>query len=343
VRLHFLGANRQVTGSRYLLEAGGLTLLIDCGMFQEHPFLERNRAHLPVPVGQVDHLLLTHAHLDHCGLIPKIVRDGFAAPILATSASIELTRIVLEDSAKIQEEDAAYANKVYARNSATGPPPEPPLYVSDDARGAFALFQEVPFDERISLNDHVSVVYRFAGHILGSASIEVTCTEAGRARTIVFSGDLGQWDRPLLNDPSPFPNADYIVMESTYGDHNHDETADVQERLHEIITNTMQRGGNVIMPTFALDRPQEVMFYLNRLIEDQRVPPLLVFLDSPMAVDVHRVFAKHSAELDAQTQALLAAGDDPLEFPGLKLTRSQARASSWPARACAQAVASNTT
>jgi metallo-beta-lactamase family protein len=322
VKLHFLGANRQVTGSRYLLEAGGLRIMIDCGMFQERPFLSRNWEPCPFDARQIDFLLLTHAHLDHCGLLPKLVREGFHRPIIATPPTIDLTQIVLNDSGRIQEEDAAYKKKRHQREGRTGPHAEDPLYTLEDAQRVYPLFSPIAFNAPLPLNDRVSVTYHFAGHILGSALIEIAVRENGSVKTIVFSGDLGQWNRPLLHDPSVVQRADYVVMESTYGDRLHDERRTPADCLTDIINDTFERGGNIVMPTFALERPQEILFHLNHIIDAGRIPPLLVFLDSPMAVDVQSVFARYMNELDEQTQAMLRAGDNPLEFPGLKLSRS---------------------
>lgn len=324
MHLQFLGANRQVTGSRYFLKAGGLRLLIDCGLFQERPFVSRNWEPCPVSPGEIDYLLLTHAHLDHCGLIPKLVKEGFKKPILATPPTIDLVKIVLEDSAKLQEEDAAYKKKRHQREGRQGSYPEEPLYTIEDAQRALRLLKPVSFDEAVTLGPNVTVKYHFAGHILGAAVIEITAKENGAERTIVFSGDIGQWDKPLLKDPELLTRgrADFVVMESTYGDRVHDETKRIDDALEEIINDTFKRGGNVVVPTFALDRPQEILFHMNTLINSERIPPIVVFLDSPMAVDAHTVFNAYREELDQQTQAMLKAGDDPLDFPGLKLSRS---------------------
>jgi metallo-beta-lactamase family protein len=324
MQLHFLGANRQVTGSRYFLRAGGLGLLIDCGMFQERPFLSRNWEPCPIQHNEIDMLLLTHAHLDHCGLIPKLVKEGYRKPILATPPTIDLTRIVLQDAAKIQEEDAEYKKKRHAREGrpSDGPQSEQALYTLEDADRALALLKPVALDQPVQLNQNVTVTYHFAGHILGSAIIEIAVNENGQTRTIVFSGDIGQWDRPVIKDPDLLSRADYVVMESTYGDRVHDHSVPVPDALEEVINDTFKRGGNIIVPTFALERPQELLFHLNTLINSKRIPPIVVFLDSPMAVDAHQVFYTYQDELDAQTQAMLKAGDDPLDFPGLKLTRS---------------------
>src|SRR5262245_60694037 len=215
--------------------------MIDCGMFQERPFVWRNWEPPPIEVRNIDFLLLTHAHLDHCGVIPRLVQQGYSNPILATAATIELTRIVLADSAKIQEEDAATKQRRHQREHRRGPHPAVPLYGAADADRAMKLFREVPFDEPIRLNDRVEARFRFAGHILGSSCIEIACRENGHERRIVFSGDVGQYNRPLLHDPQRRAPADYVVMESTYGDSIHDETVAVDDRLEEVINDTASR------------------------------------------------------------------------------------------------------
>jgi len=322
MKLHFLGAVRQVTGSRYCLEAAGLRLLIDYGMFQERSFLERNWEPCPLPPKGVDFLLLTHAHLDHAGLIPKLVREGFHNPILTTAASADVTKILLLDSGRIHEEDARYKKKRHEREGRRGPHPEIPLYTAEEATAVFPLLQETPYDERVYLNDHVWVRFHDAGHILGSAMIEIGLRENGRERRLIFSGDIGQWDKPIVRDPSLFERADYLVMESTYGDRDHEDHGEVTDRLEAIINDTVARGGNVVIPTFAIERAQELMYYLSRLVREDRIPHLLIFLDSPMAVNVTDVFRQHPECMDEEAQALFQSGQSPFAFPGMQLIRS---------------------
>ncbi|MFA7237435.1 MAG: MBL fold metallo-hydrolase, partial [Phycisphaeraceae bacterium] len=283
MKITFLGANRQVTGSRHFLEAGGLRILIDSGLFQERSYEDRNWQPCPVDPKSIDLLLLTHAHLDHCGLLPKLVRENFRGPIYATPTTLELAGIVMNDSARINEEDAI---RKAERHAAEGRKPkyeDKPLYTQQDAARVPPLFKPIRYDAPLKLNEHVSVRYFDAGHILGSASIEITVTEAGQSRTIVFSGDIGMPDRPILRDPVPPDHADYLIMESTYGDRDHDTRLDVETQLARVITDTVARGGNIVIPTFAIERAQELMYMLSELIEENRIPHLLVFLDSPMA------------------------------------------------------------
>ncbi len=322
MKIQFLGANRQVTGSRYLLEGGGLKLLIDCGLFQERAFLERNWNPSPVDPASVDFLLLTHAHLDHCGLIPKFVREGFSNPIYCTSPTIDLTHLVLEDSAKIQEEDAAYKKRRHQKENRYTDFPELPLYGVEDAKRAFTLLKGVDYGKSIALNSNVTVRYHEAGHILGSAMIEVNITENAARKTIIFSGDVGLWHKPLIRDPDTFQSADVVIMESTYGDRDHPVAQSIEDQLAAIVTSTAKRGGNVIIPTFAIDRAQELMFHFSNLVQQKRMPAIDVYIDSPMAVDATAIYKKHCDMMDAQTSAMLKAGQNPFRFPGLKLIQT---------------------
>jgi len=322
MKLTFLGAARQVTGSCYFLEAGGLKLLVDCGLYQERPFLERNWNPFPVPPEDIDLLLLTHAHLDHSGLIPKLVREGFSGTILATAATADLLSIALMDSARIQEEDAAYKQKRHKKEGRQGTHPEIPLYTVEDVQRTMPLVEEVAYEEDLGLADGLTARFRDAGHILGSAMIEVTVRENGGPRNIVFSGDIGQWDKPFVRDPSVFEKADYVVMESTYGDRDHEDPKAIDELLCENIRETVQAGGNVVIPTFAIERAQELMFYLSRLVHEERLPAMPVFLDSPMARGITEVFRRHPEVLDEDARRLFASGESPFDFPGLVIVRT---------------------
>lgn len=324
MKLHFLGANRQVTGSRYVLEAGGLRVMIDCGLFQERDFLSRNWDPCPIPADSIDILLLTHAHLDHSGLIPRLVREGYERPILTTAPSRELAEIILEDAAHIQEEDAAYKRKRHAREGRTPPRPVAPLYTAADVRSTLPLFQTVDYDRPVELNRSVQVTYRDAGHILGSALLEIEVKQGAASRTLVFSGDVGQTGKPIISDPYRVPRADFLVMESTYGNRLHDKGGPIETQLEGIVNDTVARGGNVIIPTFAVERAQELVYYLRRLLEADRIPNLLVFLDSPMAVDVTDVFRRHAAFMDAEMRTRVETGYELCSFPSLRLVRSVA-------------------
>jgi len=322
LKLKFFGANRQVTGSCTLLEASDLRLLIDCGLFQEREYLGRNWASFPVPPESIDILFLSHVHLDHSGLIPKLVKEGFKGPIITTRPTMDMLPIVLLDAARIQEEDAAYKRKRHKREGRKGPYPEIPLYTAEDAESVFPLVQDKPYGKVIPINGHGKVRFHDAGHILGSAIVEVTLQEDGRQETVLFSGDIGQWNRPLMQDPTVFEHADYVVVESTYGDREHEDPVDVDRMLSKTINDTVARGGNVIIPTFAIERAQELLYHLGRLSRQDRIPFLMTFLDSPMAMDITKVFMQYQDYLDSETQELIREGKNPFEFPGLRLTRT---------------------
>ncbi len=328
MKIQFLGAARQVTGSRYLLEVNGLRILVDCGLFQERDYIGRNWAPFPVSPRKLDFVLLTHSHLDHAGLLPKLVHEGYQGQVITTTASVDLLQIVLSDSARIQEEDAAYKRKRHKKEGRKGPYPEVPLYTVEDADLCFPLLRGITYNEFVPLNESVSVRFRDAGHILGAAMIEVKYKEQDQERIIVFSGDIGQWDKPLVQDPTLFKRADYVVMESTYGDREHQPAGDVEQLLCDVINDTIKAGGNIVIPTFAIERAQELMYHLSRLVREDRIPYLMVFLDSPMAVDVTDVFRKHRNYLDEDTLRLFQEGEPPFRFPGLKLVRS-----SWESKA----------
>jgi metallo-beta-lactamase family protein len=322
MRLQFQEAARQVTGSRSLRGAGGLRLLIDCGYFQERAFLGRNWEASPVPPGTIDHVLLTHAHLDHCGLVPKLVSEGFGGSILATAATKDLAEIVLHDSARIQEEDAAFKLKRHQREKRAGPYPVKPLYTTDDVNAALRLFRAVAYGRAASLNEKVTVTFHDAGHILGSAMLEVVVRDSGQSRRAVFSGDVGQYGKPIIRDPSAFEQADYVIMESTYGGRNHGEDEPVKDQLCEVINSTVEAGGNLVIPTFAVERAQELMYYMSELLREDRIPNLIAFLDSPMAVNVTEVFRRHRECMDAEAVELLKTGERLMQFPGCSLVRS---------------------
>ncbi len=324
MNLTFLGANRNVTGSRYCLEACGHRLMIDCGMVQEREFLSRNWQSCPLPADNIDALVLTHAHIDHIGLIPKFVADGFRGRIYATKPTVALADVMLRDAAKIQAEDAKYKRRRHRKEGRTGPHPVVPLFSEQDVEQALPLFRGVNYRAPTEIMPGITVTWHDAGHILGSASLEIVVQESGRQRTILFSGDLGQHDKPLLHDPTYFRNADYVVMESTYGDRDHEArgNGNVEQQLETIVNETIGRGGNLVIPVFAVERAQEMMFFLSRLIHRNRIPQVPVFLDSPMAHDVTTIFRRFTDWLDEETLRAIKADEPPLRFPGLKMTRT---------------------
>jgi len=322
MKLKFLGATLQVTGSAYFLEAGGLKLLVDCGLFQEREFSYRNWERFPVPPNQIDYILLTHVHLDHSGLIPKLVREGFSGDILATSASLEMFPIVILDSARIQEEDAAFKKKRHKKEGRKSAYPEIPLYTVKDAKQCLPLLKDVAYNEYIDLNSQVKVCFHDAGHILGSAMIEIIVHNEKGKRNIIFSGDIGQWDKPLMKDPTYFDRADYVVMESTYGNREHDDPKNVDKKLCAVVNETVEAGGNILIPTFAIERAQEILFHISRLAREKRIPYLMTFLNSPMAVEITKVFKRSKRFFDKETLELFRKGQSPFDFPGLRLVQS---------------------
>jgi metallo-beta-lactamase family protein len=324
MKLAFLGAARQVTGSSYFFEAGGLRGLVDCGLYQERPFLDRNWDPFPVPPDELDFILLTHAHLDHSGLIPRIVRDGFSGTILTTAATADLMAIALMDAAEIQEEDVAFKIRRHQREGRMVDHPVVPLYTTEDVQATMPMVEEADYDASVRLSDNVSVRFRDAGHILGSAMIELTVRSGTETRIFVFSGDIGQWDMPFVCDPTLFEKADYVVMESTYGDKDHEDRGRIDELLGQIIRETAAAGGNVVIPTFAIERAQDLMFHISRLVYDKAIPTLPVYLDSPMAREVTQAFERHDEFLDPETRRLFASGRHPFRFPGLTIVRTPA-------------------
>ncbi len=324
MKLHFLGANRQVTGSRYCLEAAGKEILIDCGMFQERMFQPRNWDVCPIPPAEIDAVLLTHAHIDHIGLLPRFVNQGFRGPIFATRPTAALLETMLRDSAKIQQEDASYKKKRQAKqhHKVQRKHPVEPLYTDDDVSQVLPSVQGWQYHKPLELFPGISAKFYDAGHILGSASIELTVTEEEVTRKIVFSGDIGKTDKPIIRDPEMLTEADYVVMETTYGDRAHELAGDVESQLAEIWNQTKANGGNLIIPTFALERAQELMYHFARLAQSGRIEPPTIFMDSPMAVDVTEIFARFPDCYDAEMSELIATGTAPLKFPGLQMVRT---------------------
>ncbi len=323
MKLQFLGATGQVTGSQYYLEADGAHLLVDCGMYQERAFLDRNWAPSPIRVRELDAMLLTHAHVDHCGLAPKLVQEGFRGPIITTSASADLVELVLHDAAEIQMEDAAFKEKRHRKEGRLGQYPTKPLYTLRDVDRTLPLLEPVAYDRPVRVNHHVQAIFHDAGHILGSAMIELRVSDHGQPRRIVFTGDLGQWDRPIVRNPTVITEADYVVMESTYGDRNHEDHGTVDSQLERVILETVAAGGKVIVPIFAIERAQELIYHLSHLLREGRIPVLPVFLDSPMAADVNEVFRRHRECFDSEAEQIVAAGGSLLKFPSLKVVRTQ--------------------
>ncbi len=320
--IHFLGANKQVTGSRYCLESAGGKILIDCGLFQERDYRERNWSPSPVDVTELDAVVLTHVHIDHCGLLPRLVAEGFRGPIYMTRPSQDLLGMMLHDTARIQKEDAAYKIRRHKKASHKPPRPVKPLYTEEDVERTLPLASGVDYGEQVPLSDDLSVTFHDAGHILGSSMLEIKAGSQGDAITIIFSGDIGLENKPIVRDPTFFQQADFVVMESTYGDRNHAPVGNVEDELAAVIQRTVDRGGNVVIPTFAVERAQELMYYLARLCLAGRIPQLPVYLDSPMAINATDVFKRHRDCYDSEAWQLIMQGQEPFDFPGLVMTRS---------------------
>jgi metallo-beta-lactamase family protein len=316
--LTFLGAAGTVTGSKYLLEAAGERLMIDCGLFQGEKELRlRNWNSLPIPPSSINWLVLTHAHLDHVGYVPKLVKDGYRGKILATSATVELSRITLPDSGHIQEEDAAYANKVRSTKHS----PALPLYTLDDAVKSLENFNSVDESKPLELSTHYSLRFFHAGHILGARSIEVTIRENGQTLRVLFSGDLGRYHQLIIKEPGVPDPADYLICESTYGDRLH-PADDFRPRLAKIIEATAQRGGSVVIPSFAIGRTQELLYVFRDLIEKGEMRSIPIYVDSPMAINVTDILLRHHEDDNLETTALLAKGDELFSPPNVHFTRT---------------------
>lgn len=326
MKLSFHGADHDVTGSCHLVETGGKRILIDCGLFQGGRELnEENAGDFGFDAAAIDHLILTHAHLDHCGRIPLLAKRGFAGEIVTTAATRELARLVMLDSARLQEEDSQRQSSALARRGADTRPATP-LYTTLDAMHSLSHFgRTAVYGSPIDIATCARATFFDAGHILGSASVLLEVTEAGATRRVVFSGDLGHAGGPLLNAPNPPASADAVVMETTYGDRLHKPRGASVEELCTAITETFARGGNVVIPTFALERAQEILFYLNRAIAENRLPPAMqVYLDSPMAISATDIFVHHRECLKPEAAALFQGGQDPFHLPGLHVTRDTA-------------------
>jgi metallo-beta-lactamase family protein len=317
-RLTFLGGAGTVTGSCFLLETEELKLLVDCGMFQGNRELRlRNYRRMETPVPSLDYILLTHAHIDHSGLIPRLCCQGFRGKVLATRATVELCGIMLPDSGHIQEMESEWESRKAKRR---GEKELKPLYTAQDAQNCLKFFTGVSYGQDLNLGDQVRVRFLDAGHILGSAIIEVWIREGQAEVKLVFSGDLGNKGTPIVRDPSPITEADFLLLESTYGDRWHQPVAGEAGRLREIILDTVKNGGNVIIPSFAVGRTQELLFFLREMFNRGELPPVPVYIDSPLAVSATEIFTRCPEYYDDEARACFQSGD-PFHFPNLFFVR----------------------
>ncbi len=313
-KMTFLGAAGTVTGSKYLIEAEGKRLLVDCGLFEGSKELkQRNWDKCPIDPATIDWVLLTHAHIDHTGYLPRLVRNGYRGPIYANAATHELSGVLLPDSAHLQEEDALYA----AKKGYTNHKPPLPLYTVAEAQTTLTQFHEIPSNDPFTISPQFSVLPHDAGHILGATWLELTITEGGKKMLVVFSGDVGRYDQPILKDPESPSRADFLLCEATYGDREH-PTGSVTDELADVINRTAKRGGAVVIPAFAVDRTQLLMYYLRELLEQKRIPELPVYVDSPMAISVTDMYARHHGDHDLRSQT----SADPLNLKDVHLTRT---------------------
>lgn len=318
MKIQFIGAAQEVTGSCTLLEVNDRYYLVDCGMEQGIDVFQN--VALPVLAGQIDAVFLTHAHIDHSGMLPRLYKDGFRGVIYATEATVKLADIMLKDSAHIQMSEVEWKNRKAERS---GNENQAPTYTIEDAMGAIKLFRGVAYDERITVSAGVDIRFTDIGHLLGSSAIELWLHEGADERKIVFSGDVGNTDQPIIKDPLPIAQTDYLVLESTYGSRNHERHNDTVEVLAELIDKTLSRGGNVIIPSFAIGRTQELLYAMREikqrgLVKDTNFP---VYVDSPLAIEATEIFSKCDPScFDEETNRLIEQGIDPIRFPNLRLS-----------------------
>ena len=330
MKITFLGATKIVTGSNFLVEAAGKKFLVDCGLYQGKAELEeQNYREFDYNPAEIDFMLLTHAHIDHSGRIPKLYNDGFKGPIYAHKATCDLCQIMLPDSGHIQEMEAEWKNKKRLRK---GQPTRGPLYTAEDALKCMEIFVPVKYDEIIQVSEDIYVRFNDAGHMLGSSTIEIWAKENGKETKAVFSGDLGNNDIPLLSEPTMIDNCDYLVMESTYGSRLHIRNDQKAELFLKIVSETIDNGGTVVIPSFAVGRTQEILYEINKIKENRHDEEFLreyrtlmkvpVYVDSPLAISATQVFKENMDLFEDEVKEEMERGNNPLEFPGLKFTQT---------------------
>jgi len=325
MKIRFLGATTTVTGSCHLITTNSHKLLLDCGLFQGNKEIERlNEEEFDFDPSEIEFLILSHAHIDHSGRIPLLVKRGFKGKIYCTDATADLLEVMLKDSASIQERETEWKNR---KNQRSGKPLVEPLYTMKDAEEALKYVVPVMYDQLVELHESIQIVFNDAGHILGSAIIELFITENNDVSKIVYSGDIGMKNRPILRNPTLIKKADYVIMETTYGNRVHEDNSDSIKRLIDIVLKTIKRGGNVIIPSFAVGRTQELIFEFNRFYEENsayryELKDVKVYVDSPMAISATEVFRKNAQVFDKDTRDYILRGDHPLDFPNLVFSRT---------------------
>lgn len=327
MKVKFCGASIGVTGSCHLISTENHKVLLDCGQFQGGKEMGKmNEEEFPFHPSEIECVILSHAHIDHCGRIPLLVKRGFKGPIYCTDATADLLDVMLKDSAYIHEKDAEWQTR---KNLRTGKPPVDPLYTIQDSEAALRLVKPILYDQLVELNPDMKIVFNDAGHILGSAITELWITEGDKTSKLVFSGDLGVENRPILRDPVKIKKADFLIMETTYGNRMHPENSTSIDELIHITLKTIKRGGSVIIPSFAVGRTQELIYQFNMFYEHHpeyadTLGKVYVYIDSPMATTATEVFKKNAQVFDEETKAYIMSGDHPLDFPNLKFTRNTA-------------------
>ena len=322
MKIEFVGGAKSVTGSSYIIKDDDFTIMIDCGMFQGSKELkERNALDLIYNPGKIDSLILTHAHIDHSGLIPKLVKNGFYGNIYATQATADLCTIMLPDSAHIQEMDTKWINK---KRKKLDLEPTEPLYTADDAVKSLSNFVPVNYGDTIQINPRVHIRFRDAGHILGSSFVEMWIDEGDKKTKIVFSGDIGQKESAIIRDPDIVEDADILLLESTYGDRLHKSKEDTETEFISIINETHKGPGNIVIPSFAIERTQEIIYLLSKLFRSGKIPVIPVYIDSPLAISATEIFKKNSDCFDDEIKQIFSSGESPLDFPSLRFVRTTA-------------------
>jgi metallo-beta-lactamase family protein len=320
MKITLYGAAGNVTGSAYYVKTRTAGILVDFGVFQGGKAQEAlNRKLPPIDVRNLDAVIVTHAHLDHTGRLPLLARHGFSGPVFATEATIDVARLILLDSVKVQDHDL---NRMNRKRQRTGQAPLAPIYSEEDTHKALGLFTPIQYNKKTDIAPGIRARVREAGHILGSVSIELTVEEEGREKVILFSGDLGPHDMAILRDPDPFRSADLVFMESTYGDHDHRSLEDTLKEGGEIVAKAIEQRGKILVPSFAVGRTQQLLYYLARAVHEEKLLPIPVYLDSPMAIDATKIYLEHQELFDTEAMQLLREGVLRRDLSGVHISRT---------------------